>query len=231
VADIEPVIQIVDQQKVMRNIAEDIKLPLQQIIADVQVGKLTNQINPDYIETTADAAIKLLDSFIISTQIYNGQRELELEPVSVAAVMQDTAHYLYKFASMNNCELQIINKRKSLAMANVTALQAALVGLAHSFITASTGKKELITFTVDKKTQQINAGIFSTNTRFLEEDLHQIRRLKGKARQLVPHFSHASSAGILIADTLFASMNAPLKSSRSHGLVAGLLQSQQLAIL
>ncbi len=214
------------------------KTPFLRILSQAQLGRITQEVDLNYIETNADAALKMLDSFIMSTQIYNGQEQLALQPVSVAATMHDTTQYLYRLAQLQGCELEVRAPRSvGLAMANPLALQAALTGLCYSFIHAlgkKTSKRQTIIFTAKLTRDGVQAGVFSPQLEMPAEVLHQARRLKGNARQPMPTVMHGSGAGILVADTLFEAMNATLKTARyrsAGGLVATLVPSHQLALL
>jgi len=228
----------IHQQRILRNVAEDMKTPFLRILSQAQLGKITQEVDLGFIETTADAALKMLDSFIISTQVYNGQQQLALQPVSVAAAMYDTTQYLHRLAQLQGCELEVRAPRSvGLAMANPLALQAALTGLGYSFIHAlgkKTSKRQIIIFTAKLTKDGVQAGIFSPELEMPAEALHQARRLKGNARQSMPGVMQGSGAGILVADTLFEAMDATLKTARYRsggGLVATLLPSHQLALL
>ncbi len=226
------------EQGVLRNVAEDMKTPFLRILSQAQLGKITREVDLDTIETTAEAALRMLDSFIISTQVYNGQQPLELQPVSVTAVMYDTAQYLSKLAQLQGCELEVRSGRNvSLAMANSLALQAALTGLGYSFLHAlgkKTSKKQVIIFSSRLTDKGVTAGIYSPQLELHADVLHRARKLKGDARQLMPSVMHGSSAGILVADTLLEAMDAKLKTSKyrsAGGLAATLLPSHQLSLL
>ncbi len=180
----------------------------------------------------------MLDSFIISTQVYNGQQQLELQPVSVTAVMYDTAQYLSRLAQLQGCELEVKSSRNvGLAMANPLALQAALTGLGYSFLYAlgrKSKRKQTIIFKTQLTDKGVLAGIYSPELELHADMLHRARKLKGDARQLMPSVMYGSSAGILVADTLLDAMDARLKTSKyrsAGGLAAMLMPSHQIALL
>lgn len=221
----------------MRNVAEDVKTPLVRILSQIQLSKVTGTLNDDLIEATADAALRLLDSYIVSTQIYNGQQQLTLEPVSVGALMQDSARYLARLARQHNCDFSIeVRRGVGLVMANPLALQAALTSLGYSFLYAlqEPKKKHRISYVARVTKEGIQAGVFSKDVMFFADSLHKIRNLQGRARQLAPDLAHGSATGIAIADSLFKSMHTDLKAARyssARGLSVTLLPSQQLALL
>lgn len=228
----------IQQQKILRNIAEDIKLALLRISNESQLARQSLTPDFDQIETTADGAMKLLDSYILSAQVAYGQQALNLQPTSVAAVMQDVAVYLAKVASQQGSQIIVEQKRSyGLAMVDKVALQAALTGLAYSFITSSSTKsrdREQIVLAVTGKDSKIQAGVFSKAANICARDIGRVASLAGSARQLIPDFSHTSSAGLLIAGNICAAMNVKLsvaKRKSMQGVVVNLLPSHQLSLL
>lgn len=228
-----------EQQKLLRNVAEDIKLPLMRILTHIQLAHIQSaSADTAYIETTADGALKLLDSYILSTQIYSGQQQLQLQPLSVSALMNDTAQYLSKIAALYDCTLEVRAPHKlQLVMAHTAALQAALISLGYGILNSLQGKprqKKRIVFTARQSRGLIEAGVFSPNLSLTAADLRMSRNLTGTARQPLPALNPGSNAGILIADILMTAMESEIrvvKRYRGSGLVAHLLPSRQLALL
>ena len=73
--------------RLMRALAEELKLPLMQISRSAELGQLDSGNNLQIIETTASNALRLLDGYILTTQLMGEQQQLEIEPVSVTAVL------------------------------------------------------------------------------------------------------------------------------------------------
>ncbi len=228
-----------EQTGILRNIAEDIKLPLMRIMTHIQLATIQSKsADTDYIETTAAGVLKLLDSYILSTQVYAGQQQLQLQPLSVAAVMHDTAQYLSKIAALHDCKLRVDTPAKlSLAMANPVALQGALIGLGYSFLNAIQKESKYpgtIIFSAKRTPEGVEAGIFSDNVELSVQELRWARKLTGVARQPFMKLKPGSSAGIVIADQLFRAMESEMQAVRRRnrtGIVANLLPSRQLALL
>ncbi len=223
----------------LRNVAEDIKLPLMRIVTHIQLAS-SQAAHPDsdYIETTAVGALKLLDSYILSTQIYTGQQQLQLEPVSISATLYDTVQYLTKIAGLYNCKLEVIVPSKlGLAMASPVALQAALIGLGYSFLNTVQQESQhnsTILFSAKRTREGIEAGIFSPDFQLSSQELRLARNLTDAARHPLTSLKPGSSAGIIIADRLFQAMESEMqvvRRSNRTGLVANLLPSRQLALL
>lgn len=227
------------QSRLLRTLAEELKLPLMQIARSAELARLSGDINEiEQTEVLADTALRLLDSYVLSTQTMLGQQTLHLEPVSLNAVLYDTAQYLHKLAKLYNCEIELLVSGKvGLVMAHPKALQAALTSLGYSFINSindQTNGKHQIILSATKNKHGIAAGIQTANHELGSQVLKQAKELYGVARQPIPDLTHGSGAGIMVASSLFDAMATHLKVVKTRanaGLAATLLPSQQLALL
>jgi len=224
--------------RLFKALAEDLRAPLLQIARGSELANSGSGTAADLksIETTADATLKLIDSYLFSTQVMLGQQKLELEPVSVKAIMYDTAHYLDKMCKLYDQQIELqIHARNTLVMAHPQAMQAALISLAHSFISSfqRTSPQQII-LTAQKTGYATTTGIMTTGTKLSQQSLNKARQLFGNIRQPLRQHTHANMAGIYVADSLFAAMQSTLKvkNEQQHsGLAAILLPSQQLSLL
>lgn len=227
------------QGRLLRTLAEELKLPLLQIARSAELARLTG--NPKDMERTevlADTTLRLLDSYVLSTQTMLGQQTLHLEPVSLRATLYDTAQYLYKLAKLYDCDVDLSVKGNfGLVMAHPAALQSAMVSLGYSFINAISGldkSKAEIILSAKRGAHGITTGIYSSNRELSGSLMQQAKELYGVARQPMQEMTHASGAGVMVANSLFDAMATQLKvarTSKTTGLVASLLPSQQLALL
>ena len=223
--------------RLMRALAEELRLPLLQIARKSELARLNADVNQiKEISVTADAALMLVDSYLFSTQVLLGQQQLDLEPVSISAMMYDTAQYLKNMARLYDCDIDIdIRGKSGLIMAHPRGLQAAFTSLAYSFINANTdGSKQRIVLQAHKTRGGISAGVLTTNKDIPKDSLSIARKLFGSARSPMGNFTHNSGAGIYVADSLFSLMSTQLKVTKqksSVGLTAILLPSHQLALL
>lgn len=221
--------------RLMRALAEELKLPLMQIARMSELGHLNTGEAMQEIETTASNALRLLDGYILSTQLLSDQQQLVLEPVSVTAALYDTAQDLYKLSKLYDSALDIrVSGKCGQAMANARALRAALTSIAYTLISSGVSSKQQIILTASKSKQGIITGVSSDNCQFSAQELHLARKLYGNARQSAKTITSNSGAGIYLADRLFSAMESRLKVGhfRSNvGLFARLMASQQLTLL
>lgn len=209
-----------------------------QIARSVELAKLANKpVDSTQLEVTADAALRLLDSYVLSTQAMLSQRQLILEPVSVTATLYDASQYLYKLGRLYNCELELnASSKLGLAMAHPEGLQAAITSLGYSFIQAiaGDGKPEKLQLIARTDKEGVRIGVLTESAQLGGSMLRQARSLYGQVRQPLAEFTHNTAAGIFVADSLFDQMSTQLRVVRGRktsGLVATLLPSQQLALL
>lgn len=226
--------------RLFRALVEDLRVPLLQIARQSELMTLDAQHehlgDAKHIEATADAALKLIDSYVFSTKVLLGQEQLPLEPVSVAATLHDTAQYMRDIAKLYNHDIEITaSNRMGLVMANPKGLQAAFISLAYACIGGMMPQESAKLILSAQKTRHgVAAGVMIQGKKISRRALASARRTYGHVRQPLLEDSHNNSAGIYVADSLFAAMHSELmiKSTRgSSGFMATLLPSHQLALL
>jgi len=126
-------------ERLLQVLAEQMKLPLLQIARRSELARLTAtpEDSLELIELTADGALQLIDSYLLGVKLAKAQASLQLEPVSVAAVLNETAHQLERLAKQNECEIELhLAGRYEPIMAHKAGLEAALTSLGYVFIEA-----------------------------------------------------------------------------------------------
>lgn len=220
---------------ILQNVAEDIKMPLTRILAHVQLANYGKQTEREYVEVTASSAVRLIDSYLLSSQIYNQQQQLALEPVSMPAIMGDVVQQMSHFAKYQNKQLElIIGKKLNLAMASRRALHAALTTLLYSILQHGYGGQSNIICSVSKHGSKIRCGIFNHVDNISSQTLSQIRRLHGRASRPAADLPHGTSSALALADGIISAMGSQLyvtKTRYGSGLVADFLPSTQLVFL
>jgi len=225
------------QERLLRALAEQIKLPLIQIARQAELSQLTCSDKAlKSIEYTADMAIRLIDSYLLSIHLQT-QASLELEPVSVGAILQDTAHRLDRLAKEYNCTLEVhLTGRYEPVMANRQSLEAAYTMLGYAFIESAppVALKHQVILGAHRSQKGVVAGIFGTQPGLSADAFRRGKAIFGSSRQGLPAVSSASGAGIFLAESLLKSMETPLRQSRHRkcgGLAATLLTSKQLQLI
>jgi signal transduction histidine kinase len=163
--------------KLLLSLSEQLKTPLVQIAHTADYAEIMKEHSEAPLRTIAALAkssLLLIDSFMLSSQLATGQLALAFEPVSVSAVMDDVAHYLYPLAKAydTTLELQIVGKYGPV-VANRKILEAALASLGHAFVVAQTerGSKDALRFSLHKNGKDVRVGIFSESTNSLTSEM------------------------------------------------------------
>jgi hypothetical protein len=225
------------QERLLRALAEQLKLPLLQIAREAELATTTNDPKALHsISYTADMALRLVDSYLLSVQL-QALPVLELEPVSVSAVLQDTAHRLSLLAKQYDAELEVhLSGKYEPVMAHHQSLEAAFATLGYAFIEAvpHAEKRHKIILGAHRSSKGLVAGVFG-NQEGLSSDMYKRgMALFGTARQAVPVLTPNAGAGIFVAESLLKNMQTPLHLSRHNklsGLAATLIPSQQLSLV
>ena len=225
------------QERLLKALAEQLKLPLLQIAREAELAHSDQDATAlGSISYTADMALRLVDSYLLSVQL-QALPMLELEPVSVSAVLQDTAHRLNQLAKQYDCDLEVrLSGRYEPVMAHRQSLEAAFATLGYTFIESmpTEGQKHHIILGAHRSSKGLVAGVFGNQEGMSADMYRRGMALFGTARQAVPSLSPHAGAGVFVADSLLKNMEAPLHVSRHNklsGLATTLITSQQLQLV
>ena len=218
------------------------KLPLLQIARRVELARLTTA-EPDNlldsIELTADGALQLIDSYLLSTKLAKAHASLQLEPVSVSAVLNETAHQLERLAKQNDCEVELhLAGRYEPVMAHRAGLEAALTSLGYVFIEAQSSlphtARPVLKLAAHRSKTGIVAGMFADLEGLSADMYRRAHNLYGQARQPLTQLLASSGAGVFVADSLLSSMATRLRIAHHQkltGLAATFTPSSQLNLM
>lgn len=229
-----------DEQRLFFALTEQMKLPFLQIARASELATRTGDATRlRIIEELADNALQLLDSYLLSTRLTAAGDALVLEPVSLAATLDDIAHKMEKLARANRCDLELhIAGKYGPIMAHPAGLQAALLNLGKVFIDVQTernhGKRPVITLAAHRTSKGIVAGMFSDIEGLNIDMFKRARSMYGTARQPLAQLTAQNGAGVFVADSLLISMSSGLRVARHNkltGLAATFAPSQQLSLV
>lgn len=227
--------------RLLQALTEQIKLPLLQIAQRAELARLDGQPldHLDSIGLTASGALKLLDNYLLSIRLGTALSDLELEPVSLAAVLNETAHELSKVAKQHQCDLELhLSGKYEPVLANREGLAAALTSLGLVFIEAQSGgaheHRPVVKLAAHRGKRGIVAGTFA-DTEGLSKAMYQrARGIYGQAHQPLTGLTAASGAGVFVAESILSSMSTHLQVARHQklsGLAATFLPSRQLELV
>lgn len=224
--------QAVADERLLRALAEQLKLPFLQIARQTELYSVQH---PELRSVTsiAESSLRFIDSFLLSLEA--GQQALQLEPISVSSVLYEAAQVLEPAARKYNCELEVqLSGKYGPVMANRKSLEAALVMLGHSFIEAYPDTMpHKVVLGAHRSAQGLVTGLFHSQ-KLTTDMLRRGRALHGQTQQAIPALSSTAAAGIFVADKLFTQMAAPLHVARHSslsGLATTLMPSKQLQLV
>jgi len=224
-------------QQLLLSVAEELKLPLTQIARIAEQGS-ANPTDFAKIETTADGAIRLLDSYILGVNLATDRQQFPLENVSVSSVLYDTSTQLDDYAKNYGVDLEMnIAGRFGPVTAHRAGLLAALVCLGQALISAlpaHDNEQTKLQLATHRCRYGIVAGLYADEPSISLDLLRRGRALMGQTRQPLIEFSSSASAGIFVADSILQAMQLELKPTRHHnlyGLGAVLKPNNQLQLV
>lgn len=225
----------IDTNDLSYSIAHELRVPLLNIARLSELQQSASRPSFEAIETIADSILKLLDSYLIAARYTNEQIKLELEPVSLSAVMYDVAHYMDRLSRAQNCELRLkIQKHSGLVLAHPHGIKAAFLSLCYAFLHSSDQtKKAVITLEAHRVQGGVIAGVLSDDIRIEKGAFMKGHKLAGKAYQSIKDIP-TNGSGYFIASNLFETMTIPVQyihSNRRFGIMGTFHSSSQLALL
>lgn len=233
---------LVQSERLFLSLAEQMKLPLLQILRQAELGLMVGQNGGRQlaqVRTNADVALKLIDGYLLSMRLAAEERQLiELESISVSSVLYDVAEQLHPIAKLYGVELELsLDGKFGPVAAHREGLQSALVSLGYALIEAlpATNAPQMrLQLAAHRCRYGIVAGLYADVDRLTTEALRQGRKLHGEARQPLPALSHCGGAGVFVADAILNAIGATLKVSkhrRRSGLGTVLQPNYQLELV
>ncbi|HSW37465.1 MAG TPA: hypothetical protein VLG37_03805 [Candidatus Saccharimonadales bacterium] len=226
-------------EQLLLSVAEQLKLPLLQIARQAELANLTADQSLLSIQTSADIALRLIDNYLLGIRLgLEAAYRLEMEPVSVSAVLYDAGQELERHAKQYGVALELnVAGKFGPVMAHRQGLQAALVSLGAALIEAlpaGDNPRLKLQLATHRCRYGIVAGLYSDTETLTAEALRSGRELHGHSRQPLTDFSHAAGAGVFVADSILRAMQLELKTSRHHrlyGLAAVLKPNYQMQLV
>ncbi len=227
--------------------AEELKLPLQHIARQAELQMMqtvsaTEIVEPSLrsglhdIQASADMTLQLLDSYLLSLRLsFEPAAQLSLEPVSLSAVLHDTASELRHIAKAYGVTLQLhVQGRYEPVLAHRQALQSALVALGYAVIEAlpSTGTdNRRLQLATHRTKHGIVAGVYGDLDGLTPQLFRRAKELHGLTRQPMVGTMPGSGAGLFVAEAIMAAMASRLRVGRFQrlpGFAVTLPASEQL---
>lgn len=222
-------------------LAEGLKLPLAQVSRRAELALLAPEATEalGMIQTTADMALQLLDSYLLGLRLlHEPEARFALEPVSVAAVLHDAQQQLAGIAQQYNVQLELeVAGKYGPVLAHPGALRSALVSLGYSFIEAlpamNTARTRLH-LAAHRTRSGVVAGLYCDAEELTPKSFRRARDLLGYARQPFVGVLPGSGAGVFVANAIMQAMSSHLRVGRYQklpGFAITLPPSSQLQLV
>lgn len=227
-------------EQLFLSLAEQMKLPLMQILKQAELGSLLDNSNEQLAQVgvNAEVALKLIDGYLLSMRLAAEEAyAIEQESVSLSSVLYDAAHQLHPIAKLYGVDLELsLGGRYGPVTAHREGLQSALVSLGYALIEAlpaSDAPQMRLELAAHRCRYGIVAGLYADVDSLTTEALRQGKNLFGDTRQPLPGLSHCGGAGVFVADAILNAIGAKLKVShhnRRSGLGTVLQSNPQLQL-
>lgn len=228
-------IQAQEAVRLLRSVAEQLKLPLTTIARQAELGQLTGDmqlVDAASIRTHARAALTLVDSYLLGLQLMQDQKSLALEPVSISSTFVDIAHELEGFAKQHDASLRLhIAGKYEPVMANRVGFKSAMLALGYALLEGYPSEGGRLTLAVHRTSHGIVAGLYGQYEQLSTERWRKALELQGRVVQPMSALSIGSGAGLFVAEAILRAMETKLRVGRylrQQGLAATLQPSQQL---
>lgn len=222
----------------LSSVAEQLKVPLSVIARQAELAQIGAKAGAEFepIGAAANAALSLVDSYLLGLRLIREQGRLPLEPVSVPMVLCDVAHELQCYGKAYGVDLDLQARSRCVpAMAHREGLRAALLSVGFEIIEAHTqqtdGSRTRLVLEAHPTTRGIATGMYGAQPRMSLGEWRKSRHLAGRARQPVAKLAPGSGAGLFVADVILQAMFSGLRPSKyrsEYGVSALLMPSQQL---
>ncbi len=232
------------QRLLLQTLADDLALPLLHVKTSLElINKLSLPSRAhghfERLSLSTEAGLKLVEAYRLALSL--GSRQLELEPVAIGVILEDTAEQLAPYAKQYSTAIEIdIRPGLRPVLANraslITALQCLGISLIRTQASQKAARKKhrFVIGAHRSGPQTVSAGMFGSVKGVGAKALHTARTLAGQARQPIIAAPLGSAGGVLVADMLCGAMWQPLRAgTHNHlsGLVTDFSISKQLALV
>lgn len=230
----------VDQTALLNALAHDLRLPLLQVKTKLEVleqgSRPVATEDLAHLQASATAGLHQIEAYIFS--LLPSDDQLQLAPLSLGALLDDVAHQIEPYATHYQTTLEVHQKYTKPVLAHTATVKLAFTCLAESLIRTQAAQAAQsdyrLTLGAHRVAGQIAAGVYGGLDGLSGRFLDSARKLAGRAAQPTSVAPPGSSAGILIADRLFAHFGLRLRPShheKQPGLAVNFQLSNQLVLL
>lgn len=172
------------------------------------------------VHDISESAMLLTTAYADGSKLRHHLASPEIEPVTVSALLYDTAEQLRPLARQYGVELELDDlPRLTPVMSDRHILQAALTSLGQVFVLAQSEAEERtpLTFAAHRTRFGVVAGVYSEANDLTVDAFRRASALYGRSSQPFGKLVSGPATGVFVADTLLQSISTKLHVARYRG--------------
>lgn len=179
------------------------------------------------VQQRAEQSLRLIDSYIATTQIEIGQTQLNLSPIGVGSILHEAA---YSLRSETGCIVSVVTGVNHPVMTHAELLKNLLSNTGQFIL--DTVKTQLVFRSFPVKDGTVGVGVFAKNFNVTSSDLKNAIEISGTSHMPMAQHSYRSGIMLVMADALAQGLGSSLTIKRMgifQGIAVTLPKSQQLS--
>ena len=208
------------------SILRELQHDLYEIARRAELGDSRSLVK---IQARAEASLRLIDSYMLATQLERGQAKLDLKPFAVGSVMHDAAHEIQTINGSNISVKTGVNKPVT---TNPELLKNLILSMGN-FIGGHTNRPMLMR-SFEDKAGRVGLGVFTRDFDVTQKELDKALSSVGESQMLLPKESISSGVLLSLSDKIASALDTKLmvkRLGRQKGFMISLPQSQQLSLV
>ncbi len=220
----------VERERGLLALARELQTSLYYIAREAELG---SKDALQSISDSAEYALRLIDSYLIASQVERGQLHLNLEPVALGSILHDTK-YALAASLQTDVRINIQNKASLPIMTQKDVLRSALVASGMLIAEAATKSKTLELRSFTTRSGDIGAGVFAEDIQLSKREIEYALSSSEYLHMALPKHSDTTGISLSIAHSLCRALGGRLEVKQLGqltGLSTLLPKSEQLAIM
>ncbi|HUB93081.1 MAG TPA: hypothetical protein VMB52_01115 [Verrucomicrobiae bacterium] len=228
-------VQLNQQERLFLGLVEQLTRPLLAISHLSEVATMSEDWQT--VRVLANSSLRLAEGYALSLRVHGKVAPLQLEPVTVSALLYDAAEGIEPFAQRYGVSVELnTGPRVQPVVADRQVLQSAFESLGQVFVLAQAESETpgSVYLMAHRSRHGAVAGLYSGSMQLGVESLRRARAVQGRAHQPLQQFVDGPAAGVFVAESLLGTLSARLHVARYHnlsGLATTLQPSQQLQLI
>ena len=230
-----------EQDRLFLSLAEQLSQTFLQITRTTEIVRLIDKKAADVewekIRDVSEASMMLTEAYVMTQRLDRSMLSAELEPVTISAMLYDTAERLQPLAKRYGVELSFCDLPKlAPVLSDKLILQTALISLGQVLVIAESQNDDMkpIKLAAHRGRYGTVAGFYMENVDFTSETWRYALRQFGKIKQPLGKVTNGQITGALIADKLLKSLESKIHVARYqklNGLAVTLPSCNQLQLV